>query len=106
EGPVEQVSQLTERLQAPLQMRRDHARPAGRSWRGRQMLQRTRSEPTVKPAPTEVHSTRLPFFNRPSATASSSASGIVAAVVLPYRPMLITTFSSGKPSRCAADWMM
>ena len=36
---------------------------------------------------------QLPFFSRPDATASFSASGIVAAVVLPNRSMLMITFS-------------
>ena len=47
-----------------------------------------------KPAPTEASRTRLPFFRRPSATASASARGIVPAVVLPYFSILMTTFSS------------
>ena len=48
----------------------------------------------MNPAPTDVSNTRSPFFSRPVFTASLSASGIVAAVVLPKRSMLMTTFSS------------
>ena len=39
-------------------------------------------------------------------TAPPGASGIVAAVVFPYRSRLITTFDSGSPSRSAAASMM
>ena len=35
-----------------------------------QIAQRSSTDPTVNPAPTEVSSTRLPFFSRPSAAAS------------------------------------
>ena len=48
-----------------------------------QIAQRSSTEPTVNPAPTDASSTRSPFLRRPCWIASSSASGIVAAVVLP-----------------------
>ena len=48
----------------------------------------------MNPAPTDPSSTRSSLFSRPSARASASASGIVAAVVLPYLSRLITTFSA------------
>ena len=44
---------------------------------------RTRLAPTVKPAPTATNTTRSPRLIRPSWSTSSSASGSVAAVVLP-----------------------
>ena len=69
----------------------------GLPFRGSQIDQRSSTDPTVNPAPTEASSTRLPFFSRPSATASASASGIVPAVVLPYFSMLMTTLSGGRP---------
>ena len=49
----------------------------------RQQAHRSSTAPTVKPAPTELSSTRMPFVRRPSALASARASGMVAAVVLP-----------------------
>jgi hypothetical protein len=39
--------------------------------------------PTVNPAPTATSTMRSPRFTRPASTTSSSASGNVAAVVLP-----------------------
>ena len=57
----------------------------------RQNPQRSSTAPTVNPAPTDASSTRSPFFRRPLQTASFSASGIVAAVVLPNRSMLMMT---------------
>src|SRR5262245_3931495 len=62
--------------------------------------------PTVNPAPTDASSTRSPFFNRPEQTASFNASGIVAAVVLPKRSMLITTFAGSRSRFSAAAAMM
>ena len=59
---------------------------------------RTSTAPTVKPAPTDASSTRSPFLSRPDDTASFSASGIVAAVVLPNRSMLMMTLSGGTSS--------
>ncbi len=47
------------------------------------MLQRTRTDPTVKPAPTEVRRIKSPFYSLPLSTAVLSASGIVVAVVVP-----------------------
>src|SRR4029453_11230201 len=72
---------------------------------GHQKAHRSNTEPTVKPAPTEVSSTRSPFLRRPALTASFNARGIVAAVVLPKRSMLITTFFSGIPILSAASMM-
>ena len=66
----------------------------------------SRTEPTVKPAPTDTINNRSPRFSRLASTASLNASGIVAAVVLPNRSMLMTTYSSGTPSFSAADRMM
>jgi hypothetical protein len=48
-----------------------------------QKAQRSSAAPTVKPAPTEAISTRLPFFSLPSSMAVFMAKGIVPAVVLP-----------------------
>src|SRR5688572_24486823 len=62
--------------------------------------------PTVKPAPTDTISSVSPRLSRLLSTASLSARGIVAAVVLPNFSMLMTTFSSGTPSFSAADRMM
>ena len=62
-----------------------------------QRLQRSSTDPTVKPAPTEPSSTRSFFFSRPSARASASARGIVAAVVLPYVSRLMTTCRRAQP---------
>ena len=59
-----------------------------------QKAQRSKTAPIVKPAPTDVSSTRSPFFRRPSVIASSKARGIVAAVVLPNRSMLSTILST------------
>ena len=64
------------------------------------------NDPTVNPAPTDTINSRSPRFSRFSSTASLNASGIVAAVVLPKRSMLMTTFSSGTPSFAAADRMI
>src|SRR5688572_3368145 len=72
----------------------------------RQIPHRTSIEPTVKPAPTDVSRTKCPFFRRPDSTASFSARGIVAAVVLPYLSMLMITLCSGMPIFSAADMMM
>ena len=44
----------------------------------------------------------LPGAILPERTASSSASGIDAALVLPYLARLLTTRSGATPSRCAA----
>ena len=44
---------------------------------------RVATEKGLKPAPTDVSITRCPGFSRPSSSAVPSASGIVAAVVLP-----------------------
>ena len=44
---------------------------------------RTRVAPTVNPAPTATNTTKSPRMSRPARTTSSSASGRVAAVVLP-----------------------
>ena len=48
----------------------------------------------MKPAPTDASSTSWPVFSRPDAIASVNASGIVAAVVLPNRSMLMITLPS------------
>ena len=48
-------------------VRRPGERPARRA--PGQMAQRSRTPPTVKPAPTEASSTRSPFFSRPSCDA-------------------------------------
>src|SRR5262249_448766 len=71
-----------------------------------QKPQRRSTEPTVNPAPTDARRTRFPFFSRPAHTASFSASGIVAAVVLPNRSMLMITFSGSIPSFSVADKMI
>ena len=49
---------------------------------------------------------RVPSVRRPSAWASAIANGIVPAVVLATRSMLITTFSSGNDSRLAVGSMI
>lgn len=77
EATLRELARLVGRVEAP------QNRVAARGPRDAQHAQRRRTEPTVKPAPTEASSTRSPRFNRPSRTQSSSASGIVAAVVLP-----------------------
>jgi hypothetical protein len=56
-----------------------------------QKPQRNSTAPTVNPAPTDASSTSWPFFRRPEQIASFSASGMVAAVVLPNRSMLMIT---------------
>ena len=56
-------------------------------------LHRKSTAPTVKPAPTDASRTRSPFFSRPARRASPSASGMVAAVVLPYVSRLMITLS-------------
>src|SRR6266542_4156254 len=53
--------------------------------------QRIAALPHVKPEPNAVSTSRSPRCNRPCATASSSAIGIEAAVVLPYFWMLLYT---------------
>src|SRR5690606_1491118 len=69
-------------------------------------LQRSNTAPAVNPAPTEASMTRSPVFRRPSALASASASGIVAAVVLPYLSRLTTNLSGPRPSRAAVASMI
>ena len=46
------------------------------------------------------------FFSLPAQRASFKASGIVAAVVLPNRSMLMMTFSGATPSFSLADRIM
>ena len=53
----------------------------------------------MSPAPNAPSMTREPSVIRPCRTASSSAIGIDAADVLPYRSKFNMTFSSGKPRR-------
>ncbi len=48
----------------------------------------------------------MPFLRRPSERAVLMARGMVAAVVLPYSPMLMMIFSSGMPRRSAVAMMM
>ena len=72
----------------------------------RRFVQRHRFAPTVYPAPTAANMTRSPFFNRPASYASRVASGMVAAVVLPKRSILMMTLSQGNPRRSAAAVMM
>src|SRR5262249_41746554 len=64
---------------------------------------RSSTDPTVNPAPTDASRTRFPFFSRPLQTASFNASGIVAAVVLPNRSMLMMTLAGSRPSFSVAD---
>src|ERR1041385_3204259 len=68
--------------------------------------QRTRAAPQVKPPPIASNNTRSPRLMRPSFTATSSASGIEAADVLPCRSTVVTTFSGAMPSLCAEPSMM
>src|SRR5262245_57646351 len=68
--------------------------------------QRNNTAPTVKPAPTEASRTRSPFFSLPEQSASFNASGIVAAVVLPKRSMLIITLSESSSRFSAAARMI
>lgn len=51
--------------------------------------QRIAALPQVKPDPKAVSITRSPFRMRPSTTSSWRAMGMEAAVVLPYRSMLL-----------------
>src|SRR6266581_5430011 len=67
---------------------------------------RINTVPTVNPAPTDARRSKSPSLSRFCSTASLSASGIVPAVVLPKRSMLMTTFSCGIPSFSVADRMM
>ena len=60
----------------------------------------------MNPAPTAASRTRSPFFSLPVSTAVCMASGMVPAVVLPKRSMLMTTFSGGIFSRSAVAAMM
>ena len=57
--------------------------------------QRSSAEPQVKPPPIASSMTRCPGLMRPSATATSSASGMEAAEVLPCRSTVETTLSVG-----------
>src|SRR5439155_3230902 len=59
---------------------------------------RTTLAPQVRPPPSASISTRWPGRMRPSATASSSASGIEAAEVLAWRSIVTTVLSRGRPS--------
>src|SRR5262249_41284714 len=68
--------------------------------------QRSNTAPTVKPAPTDASRTTSPFFNLPENSASFNARGIVAAVVLPKRSMLITTCSESRSRLSAAARMI
>src|SRR2546425_8690996 len=52
----------------------------------------------VNPEPNAVRMRRSPRRSRPAASASSSAMGIEAAVVLPYRSMLAYTWSGRSPA--------
>src|SRR5262249_29709301 len=62
--------------------------------------------PQCRPAPSAVKPTRSPSRIFPRLFASWKTSGRVAAVVLPYRWMLLTTFSSGSPRFfCTASLM-
>ncbi len=65
-----------------------------------------RTAPQVKPPPTPSSIKVSPRLMRPSRTAASSASGIEAAEVLPWRSTVVMTFSIGRPSFFAVDWMM
>jgi hypothetical protein len=51
--------------------------------------QRMMALPQVKPLPNPVRTSRSPRFRRPAWTHSSMAMGMVAAVVLPKRSMLL-----------------
>src|SRR5206468_9380601 len=60
----------------------------------------------VMPAPKPESSTRSPSLTRPASTASTSAIGIDAELVLPVRWMLTAVFSIVSPSRPRAASMM
>src|SRR4030067_1963109 len=62
---------------------------------------RNRAAPQVKPAPQELTRMRSPFRIRPLRTASSKATGMEAAEVLPYLWTVMITFSVGIPNRPA-----
>ena len=68
--------------------------------------QRIKALAHIKPLPKPAMATRSPSLIRPCSQASQSAIGIEAAVVLPNRSMLETTFSSGRfISFCTATVM-
>ena len=49
------------------------------------------------PAPNPAHEMTSPFFTLPLRTASSSASGMLTALVFPYVCRFVMTFSLGSP---------
>lgn len=63
--------------------------------------QRTSAVAQESPAPKPAVAMTSPGFTFPRRTASSSASGMLAALVLPYRAMLLTTRSCAMSNRCA-----
>lgn len=67
---------------------------------------RTMAEAHVSPAPNPAIATTSPALIFPSRTASSSARGMDAALVLPYLAKLHTTRSGGTPNRSAALLIM
>jgi hypothetical protein len=68
---------------------RHDARPEAREISTGARYHRTSALPHRKPDPNAVNATRSPGRSRPLRTHSSSAIGIVAAVVLPYHWMLL-----------------
>src|ERR1700753_82896 len=63
------------------------------------IAQRNNTPPVVYPAPTAANNTKSPFFNLFSAIASRIPSGIVPAVVFPYRSIFTITLESSTPKR-------
>src|SRR5450432_438076 len=67
---------------------------------------RINTAPQVKPPPIASIITRSPFLIRPSREATSRASGIEAAEVLPCNSTVFTTFSGARPSLSAEASMI
>ena len=66
----------------------------------------TTAAPQLRPPPKPASTSLLPSCTSPCSTASQRAMGTDAAEVLPYLSTLVNSFSGGKPSASAADWMM
>jgi hypothetical protein len=79
-------------------------RPGSLRCMGPRTYQRTTAPPHVNPDPNAVKPTRSPRWMRPSFTHSCSASGMLAAVVFPYRSMLLYILSSASPNPFATAW--
>jgi len=80
--------------------------PARNPTSGATAYQRSSSEPQVKPLPKAATTTSIPGSNRPAFTASCNPIGMVAAVVLAKRSMVLNTLSGGISRRSATASLM